>query len=161
MSRRVAVAGARWSSSRKIQPMWACQRPRSARARLADVRAVRVAVDVGVGVVLAVVGDPVVERALDRHRAGDRERALDVRACAANDRWVNRRWKPTVMPKPVTTYIAAKSARSMPSTARFQSRTIAARTPANGIMIGEEVGDLVGAGHGHGADATLRPRDSS
>ncbi len=36
---------------------------------VADVRAVRVALDVGVGVVLAVVGDPGDHRALDGHRA--------------------------------------------------------------------------------------------
>ena len=44
---------------------------------VADVRAVRVALLVGVGMVLAVVGDPVDHRALERHRAEDREHVLD------------------------------------------------------------------------------------
>jgi hypothetical protein len=44
-----------------------------------EVRAVRIALDVGVGVVLAVVGDPLVEWALERHRPRDRQRALDAR----------------------------------------------------------------------------------
>ena len=46
-------------------------------AAVADVRRVRVAVDVRMGVVLAVVGDPVDHRPLDRHRAGGGERVLD------------------------------------------------------------------------------------
>jgi len=43
----------------------------------ADVRAVRVALLVGVRVVLAVVGDPVDDRALDGHRPGGGEEVLD------------------------------------------------------------------------------------
>ena len=43
---------------------------------VADVRAVRVALDVGVGVVLAVVGDPGDHGALDGHRAEPREDVL-------------------------------------------------------------------------------------
>ena len=43
---------------------------------VADVRAVRVALDVGVGVVLAVVGDPGDHRALHRHRAEEGEEIL-------------------------------------------------------------------------------------
>ena len=43
---------------------------------VADVRGVRVALLVGVRVVLAVVGDPVHHRALEPHRAEDRERVL-------------------------------------------------------------------------------------
>ena len=58
------------------QPTWACHRPLQAGA-VADVRAVRVALLVGVGVVLAVVGDPVDDAALDGHRAEDGERVLD------------------------------------------------------------------------------------
>ena len=46
-------------------------------AAVADVGGVRVALLVGVGVVLAVVGDPVDHRALDRHRAGGGERVLE------------------------------------------------------------------------------------
>ena len=44
---------------------------------VADVGAVRVALFVGVGVVLAVVGDPGDHRSLDRHRAEHREDVLD------------------------------------------------------------------------------------
>ena len=58
------------------QPVWACQRPaQTPRTPLAvaDVRAVGVALFVGVGVVLAVVGDPGDDRALHRHRAEHRE----------------------------------------------------------------------------------------
>jgi hypothetical protein len=44
---------------------------------VADVRGVRIALLVGVRVVLAVVGDPVEHAALERHRADDREAVLD------------------------------------------------------------------------------------
>ena len=44
-----------------------------------DVRAVRIAVVVGEGMVLAVVGDPFDHRPLDGRRAQDRERAADRR----------------------------------------------------------------------------------
>ena len=59
----------------KSQPMWAWKRPlHGARPAVAvvDVGAVRVALFVGEGVVLAVVGDPGDHRALDRRRAEDR-----------------------------------------------------------------------------------------
>ena len=46
-------------------------------AAVADVRAVRVALLVGVGVVLAVVGDPADHRPLDGHRAEDGEQVLE------------------------------------------------------------------------------------
>src|SRR4051812_50079255 len=42
------------------------------------------------------------------------------------------RWKPTVTPSPVSTYITARIARSVALTTLFQSRTIAASVPANG-----------------------------
>ena len=51
-------------------------------AAVADVRAVRVALDVGVRVVLAVVGDPVEDRALHAQLAQPRERALEPRVDA-------------------------------------------------------------------------------
>jgi hypothetical protein len=54
----------------------AAQGPGDARAP-PDVRAVRVALLVGVRVVLAVVGDPVDDRALDGHRSGGGEQVLD------------------------------------------------------------------------------------
>ncbi len=53
--------------------------PAQARA-VAGVGAVRVALFVGERVVLAVVGDPVDHRALQRHRAEDRERVAQPRA---------------------------------------------------------------------------------
>ncbi len=54
----------------------ALERAHPALAEL-DVGRVRVALLVGVRVVLAVVGDPVDDRALHRHRPGDREAVLD------------------------------------------------------------------------------------
>ena len=59
--------------------MWACQSPADAAhpAVVADVGAVGIALFVGVGVVLAVVGDPGDDRALDGHRAQHREGVLD------------------------------------------------------------------------------------
>ena len=61
---------------------------------VADVRAVRVALLVGVGVVLAVVGHPADDRALHRHRAehgegvlerlGDQEGAVGEQAVEAD-----------------------------------------------------------------------------
>src|SRR5688500_459881 len=51
---------------------------------------------------------------------------------AWNERWVRRRWKPTVTPSPVSTYITARIARSVADTALFQSNTIAARKVTKG-----------------------------
>ncbi len=45
-----------------------------------DVGAVRIALFVGEGVVLAVVGDPGDDRPLDRRRAEDRQQAVQPRA---------------------------------------------------------------------------------
>ena len=59
--------------------MWAWKRPRIAprpAVAVVDVGAVRVALFVGEGVVLAVVGDPGDHRALDRRRAEDRQQAV-------------------------------------------------------------------------------------
>ena len=42
------------------------------------------------------------------------------------------RWKPTVTPNPVRTYITARIARSVALTTLFQSRTIAASVPTKG-----------------------------
>jgi hypothetical protein len=53
---------------------------------------------------------------------------LEVR----NERWVSMRWKPTVTPKPVTTYMTASSARSWTPTTSFQNTTIAARIRIGG-----------------------------
>ena len=80
---RLGAARARSNS----QPTCACQSPRSApRTRaVAGVRAVRVALLVGVGVVLAVVGDPVDHRSLDGHRA-ERPRTRTRAACRSGRR---------------------------------------------------------------------------
>ncbi len=51
---------------------------------------------------------------------------------AWKERCVRRRWKPTVIPSPVSTYITARIARSVAVTALFQSRTIAAMVARNG-----------------------------
>ena len=66
-----------WPWVSNSQPVWACQRPREPGA-VAHVRAVRIALLVSVGVVLAVVGDPVEHRALQAHRAEHREQVLDA-----------------------------------------------------------------------------------
>ena len=50
----------------------------------------------------------------------------------ANDRCVSMRWKPTVTPSPVATYMTSISARSLQSTSVFQSSTIATRTASSG-----------------------------
>ena len=69
---------------------------------VADVRAVRVALLVGVGVVLAMVGDPLDRRSFDamQPRIVNSARSAGV---VSKARWVSRRWKPTVMPRPVGT----------------------------------------------------------
>ena len=54
----------------------AANRAKHARA-VANVRTVRVALDIRMGVMLAVVSDPVHRPALDRHRAEDRKDVLD------------------------------------------------------------------------------------
>ena len=46
-------------------------------AAVADMGAVRITLLVGVGVMLAMVGDPGIDRALHRHRPGDREEVFD------------------------------------------------------------------------------------
>ena len=84
-------------------------------------RGVRIALLVGVRVVLAVVGDPVEHRALHRHRAEHGEGVLEpVRLW--KERCVSSRWKPTVMPKPVSTYLTARTTRSVASTGSFQKQ---------------------------------------
>jgi hypothetical protein len=65
-----------------------------------DVRAVRIALLIGEGMVLSVVGDPGDDRARDR-------------GPVLKDRWVKRRWKPTVIPNPVGMYRSAKTSRSL------------------------------------------------
>src|SRR4051812_41341801 len=49
-----------------------------------------------------------------------------------NERWVRRRWKPTVTPSPVSTYITPRITRSVADTALFHSNTIAARKATKG-----------------------------
>ena len=95
--------------------------------------AVRVALLVGVGMVLAVVGDPVDHRALQRHRAEAGQYVLD--------RLVGP--EGAVREQPVVADRDADgrqhvqvtiSARSAASTASFHSRTIAVRHPTNGAI---------------------------
>ena len=115
-------------------------------AAVSDVRAVRVALLVGVRVVLAVVGDPIQHRALDRQRAEDRERALEPRV--GLERAVGQ--QPVEADRdadPVSRYITTRIARSVASTARFHSSTIAASTPANGTTTPKQIGETFGAGH--------------
>src|SRR4029450_13776315 len=49
-----------------------------------------------------------------------------------NERWVRRRWKPTVTPTPVSTDITARIARAVADTALCHSNTIAARNATKG-----------------------------
>src|SRR4029450_9922574 len=49
-----------------------------------------------------------------------------------NERWVRRRWKPTVTPNPVSTYRTPRIPRSVADTALFHSNTIAARNATKG-----------------------------
>ena len=98
---------------------------------MADVRGVRVALLVGVRVVLSVVGDPVDDRALDRHRAGGRERVLE--RLVGCERPVGEH--PVVAdgdPDRRDAYIPARITRSVQPTPRSQSTTIAARTATKG-----------------------------
>ena len=84
--------------------MWACQSRQDADHALTvpDVRAVRVALDVGVGVVLAVFGDPGDHRALHGHRA-EPAKTYSVGLWVRKERWVSIRWEPTVIPAAVIT----------------------------------------------------------
>ena len=45
---------------------------------------------------------------------------------------MSSRWKPSVTPKPVSTYMIASTARSLQSTSSFHSRTTAATNATNG-----------------------------
>ena len=82
------------------QPMCACQNPRSIlpEAPAVRVRRVRVVLAVAVLVVPAVPADPRNQRPLDGHRPEDAEKNWIGRV-VSNDRCVNSRWKPTVMPR--------------------------------------------------------------
>ena len=64
-----------------------------------DVGAVRIALLVGVRVVLAVIGDPADHGSLDGHRAEAREDVLEPASATWKERWVRSRWKPTVTPE--------------------------------------------------------------
>ena len=59
------------------------------------------------------------------------------------ERWVSMRWKPTVMPAAVTTYIAARIARSVPLTTRFQKRRIAASVARKGMTTAPRLATFV------------------
>ena len=61
------------------QPARVCVPEARKAAAVPDVRRVGISLLVGVGMVFAVVGNPVQHRALDRQRAEDRERTLDPR----------------------------------------------------------------------------------
>ena len=69
-------------------------------AAVVDVRAVRIAVLIGELVVLAVVGDPLDHRPLDRRRAERGQQRRAARGSVLKLRCVSSRWKPTVMPTP-------------------------------------------------------------
>src|SRR4051795_9120463 len=47
-----------------------------------------------------------------------------VGLCVRNERWVRRRWYPTVIPVAVSRYITARMARAVGLTRLFQKRTI-------------------------------------
>ena len=100
---------------------------------VADVRGVRVALLVGVGVVLAVVGDPRDDRALDRHRPERGEHVLD--RLVGLERPV--REQAVVADGDAETgdtYMIASTARSVQPTYWFHSRTIAAMKARNGTI---------------------------
>ena len=116
-------------------------------AAAVTVRGVRIALLVGVRVVLAVVGDPCHHRALDRHRAERRERVLDRL----------ERLERAVRQQPVeaerhavagSTYMIASTARSLQSTQVFHSSTIAATNARNGNTTAARLADLVRPRHG-------------
>ncbi len=52
----------------------------------------------------------------------------------ANERWVSNRWKPTVTPNPVTTYITAKRTRSCRPTPLPHRSTTATMKAMNGMI---------------------------
>jgi hypothetical protein len=50
-------------------------------------------------------------------------------------RWVNNRWNPTVIPRPVTVYMNAIRARSRPEIPFPQKYQIARKTAAKGVTM--------------------------
>ena len=63
------------------------------------------------------------------------------------ERWVSRRWKPTVMPTAVSRYMTAAIARSAGLTRLFQSRTIAAIVAAKGTTTAPRLAAFSSSGH--------------
>ena len=51
----------------------------------------------------------------------------------ANDRWVNSRWKPTVMPKPVSRYMTTMTMMSVGPMSSFQKKSTVRRKATGGI----------------------------
>ena len=89
--------------------------------------------------VLAVGGDPLDHRALDGHRAEHGQQRPHARGVVLKLRWVNSRWKPTVMPSPVSDVgdraarpgRASAGSRPTPAIPRPRARPAARRRPAS------------------------------
>src|SRR6267154_2731722 len=57
----------------------------------------------------------------------------------SNERWTNRRWKPTVMPNAVNTYIPTSKPKSVQPKPQPQTKNGAAITPSSGITMARTV----------------------
>ena len=138
MSLSLSRSGAYFSigvcSTSKSQPVWAKNMPfdEATRGIAVGPRGMGIALGVAEGVVLAVVGDPARDRALDREAAGDRRARSSAGGSALNEPWVKARWKPIVMPCAATAKNTAPIARSSHDSPQPQANGTARATASSG-----------------------------
>lgn len=74
----------------------------------------------------------------------------------SKERWVNNRWKPTVIPRPVRLYMISSRPRSVQWNPRPHSKNAAAITPSKGMITKRTVISRLPNGAARGVTPTSR-----
>ena len=117
--------------------MWACQKPRSTPRTpppwwCGRVRVVRPCRCAGGG---GGAWRPTSRAAPGRPSSRGRRRRTSPTMFVSNERWTNSRWKPTVIPRAVRTYMPSRRPRSVQRKPQPQTKKGAATTPSRGTMM--------------------------